>query len=111
MLVVPRLTAISSATCRALAMLTGADGPPDFLPVAPRAPRPRSAALLPVAPGAEAGEGETMSWLEGRFGPTLSRTLLNRAVAATQMMAAISVLRLVAASAVPARARERAGAR
>ncbi len=46
-----------------------------------------------------------MSWLEVRFGPTSSRTLLNRAVPATQMMVAISVLRLIAASAGPDRAR------
>jgi hypothetical protein len=42
-----------------------------------------------------------MSWLEVRFGPTSSRALLNRAAPTTQMMAAISVLRLIAASAGP----------
>src|SRR6202167_184917 len=55
--------------------------------------------------------GQTMRWLDVRFGPTQSTALPNRAALTTLTMDAISTLRLIAASAGPDRARYRARSR
>src|ERR1700730_9846739 len=94
MLVVPSSAAMSLATFGAAAVCA--------LVAWPLGPLENPAA----SPGAY-----TVSWLEGRLGPVESRALTNLAALATQMMPAISVLRLIAASAGPDRARYRARSR